>query len=331
LSACNAKGIWSAAEKLRGRGAWLSMSGELLYHAGSRMQLGGRDLPTGEFEGHVYPARPAIPRPWSEPVDASSVQLLMPLLRSWNWDRPDIDPILLLGWIGAAWLGAAAPKRPVAFIMGDKATGKSTLQELLKLLFGDALIQSADTTAAGIYQRIGLDCLPVAIDELEAKADFRRQQAIIDLARAAYSGALMLRGGDRHQGVEFQARSCFLFSSINAPPLAPQDLSRMAILRLKRLPADHPKLTLDEPSLAMQGRMILRRMIDQWHRFGQTYDAFKQELAATGMASRAQETFGVLLACADIILHDGWDEERLRTPTADRRRRACAMERADET
>lgn len=320
LSACNAKGIWSAVEKLRGRGTWLSMSGDLLFHAGSHLHLAGRKLPTGEFEGYVYPARPTIPKPWHEQVDStasSHLHALMRTLRSWHWERADIDPVLLLGWIGAAWLGAAAHKRPVAFITGDKATGKSTLQELLKLLFGDALIQTADTTAAGIYQRIGQDCLPVAVDELEAKADFGRQKAIIELARAAYSGALMLRGGDRHQGVEFQARSCFLFSSINAPPLNPQDLSRMAILRLRKLPAGHDKLDLHEPSLAMQGRMILKRMIDEWHRFGETYTAFQGELAAAGMDGRGQETFGMLLACYDMILHDGWDEDRLRHPTAE--------------
>ncbi len=319
VSACRSKGVWNAVEKLRGRGTWLSASGDLLYHAGGHLDLAGRHLPTGEFERYVYPARPELPGPWHESVDAetSPLRLLMPMLRTWNWERPDVDPVLLMGWIGAAFLGAAAPKRPVAFIMGDKATGKSTLQELLKLLFGDALVQAADTTAAGIYQRIGQDCLPVAVDELEGKADFKRQVAIVELARLAYSGALMLRGGDRHQGVEFQARSCFLFSSINSPPLSPQDLSRMAILRLQRLPADQPPIALDEPALAMQGRIILRRFMDQWHRFGETYAAFKRELAAGGMDGRGQETFGVLLTCQDIMLHDGWDEERLRHPTAE--------------
>jgi hypothetical protein len=316
MSACHAKGIWAAIEKLRGRGAWLSASGELLFHAGSHLELARREMPTGEFERYVYPSRPALPRPWPEKVDPASLRLLTPLLRSWNWERPDIDPVLLFGWIGAAWLGAAAPKRPVSFITGDKGTGKSTLQDLLKLLLGDALVQAADTSAAGIYQRIGQDCLPVAVDELESESDTRRQVAVLKLARLAYSGALMLRGGDRHQGVEFQARSCFLFSSINAPPLSPQDLSRMAILRLKKLPDNHPSIALHEPTLAMQGRMILRRMIDQWHRMGETWAAFKAELAAAGMDSRGQETFGTLLACQDMILHDGWDEERLRHPTA---------------
>lgn len=319
IQACARKGIWDGVERIRGRGAWLSGRGDLVIHTGDDLWLGNRRLQANELEGHVYPARPAIPRPWPERVKASEnpTRLLLPLLRTWNWERPEIDPVLLLGWIGAAWLGAALPWRPSVFITGDRATGKSTLQALVKLLFGEALVQAADTSAAGIYQRIGQDCLPVAIDELESEADVRRQKAVLKLARLAASGALMLRGGDRHQGVEFQARSCFLFSSINAPPLEPQDLSRMALLRLRRLRDGASKPLLDTESYALAGSMIFRRLIDEWGRFQQTLNAFQGELAAAGMDGRGQDTFGVLLTCADMMLHEGWDEDRLRWPTAE--------------
>ncbi len=319
IQACGRKGIWDGAEKIRGRGAWRSLRNQLVIHTGDDLMLGARSLRVNELDGYVYPARPAISRPWHEGITAASspIRLLMPLLQTWNWERPDIDPVLLLGWIGAAWLGRALDFRPAIFVTGDKATGKSTLQALLKALFGNALVQAADTSAAGIYQRIGQDCLPVAVDELESEADFRRQKAVLKLQRLAASGGLMLRGGDRHQGVEFQARSCFLFSSINTPPLEPQDLSRMAILRLRRLERGKPRPVIDPQTYGMAGAMIFRRMIDEWHRFEETLAAFQGELAAAGIDSRGQDTFGTLLACYDLILHDGWDEERLRHPTAD--------------
>ena len=111
----------------------------------------------------------------------------------------------------------------------------------------------------------------------------------------------MLRGGAEHKGVEFQARSTFLFSSINAPPLQPQDLSRMALLRLQKLPEDAEALRFDEAELAMMGRKILRILCDNWHRFPATWSAYKEMLAGAGHDGRGQDTFGTLLACVDLL------------------------------
>lgn len=319
LMACAAKGPWDNVEKVRGRGAWLARDGSLVVHTGTRLFMAGRWHEPGEIEGHVYPTRPALPTPWPERVqdEISPARLLRPLLRSWQWARPDVDPTLLLGWIGAALLGGALPWRPTVYITGDKATGKSTLQALIKGLLGDYLIQAVDTTGAGIYQHIGNDSLPIAVDELEGETDVRKAKNVLKLARIAASGGLMLRGGDRHNPVEFRARSCFLFSSINTPPLEPQDLSRMALLRLSRLPAGVAAPDLDPQNLAILGRCMLRRLIEEWPRFSQTFAAFRGALAEAGMDGRGQDTFGTLLTCADLIEHEGWDEERLRSPTGD--------------
>lgn len=319
VNACFRCGPWNAADKIRGRGAWRGADGEIIYHAGTKLHIKGEIVHPCDLGGYVYPTRPSIAGPWPHPVEADKnpSALILGKLRSWNWARPEVDPVLLLGWIGAASIAGALPWRPAAFITGDKATGKSTLQGLIKGLFCDGLIQAADTTAAGIYQHVGQDCLPVSVDELEGEADVRKQKAVLKLARLAASGALMLRGGDRHEGVEFQARSAFIFSSINTPPLEPQDLSRMAILRLYRLAAGQDAPCLEPQELAVAGQHILRRMIDEWPRFGETYAAFRRAMADAGMDGRGQDTFGTLLTCADMIGHQGWDEERLRTPTAD--------------
>lgn len=316
LQACAAKGPWNSVEKVRGRGAWLGADGGLVLHTGADLLLGRKREAPGEIDGYVYPTRPALPTPWPEPVDdsANPAKLLRPLLHSWQWGRPDVDPTLLIGWIGAAFLGGALAWRPTVYITGDKATGKSTLQGLIKGLLGDYLIQAVDTTGAGIYQHIGNDSLPIAVDELEGEADVRKAKAVLKLARIAASGGLMLRGGDRHNPVEFRARSCFLFSSINTPPLEPQDLSRMALLRLSRLPAGQPSPDFDARTLAVVGRCILRRLVEEWGRFEETLAAYKGELARAGMDGRGQDTFGTLLACADLIEHKGWDEERVRAP-----------------
>jgi hypothetical protein len=316
LRACAAKGPWDSMSKIRGRGCWTDAAGNLVIHTGTAIISGTSVFPPGEHDGHVYPTRAEIapPFPMREGLPFDPALLLNRTLASWSWGRPGIDPHLLIGWIGAAFLGAALPWRPMVFMTGDKGTGKSTLQSMLKAIFGDWLIQAADTTAAGLYQHVGLDAVPIAVDELESEADVRKQKAVLKLARLASSGAAMLRGGDRHQGVEFNARSAFLFSSINAPPLEPQDLSRMALLRLDKLKPGLVPPTIDPRTFAVAGRAILRRLLEEWPRFHETFNAFAGELQAAGMDGRGQAQFGTLLACADLVSHRGWDDSRLSHP-----------------
>jgi hypothetical protein len=308
MTACARKGPWNAIESTRGRGAWRDEDGTLILHCGNQLYSGKQRLNLGELGGNVYPTRPPLTRPWAQPIaknEKGPGLALFNLFKGWNWRRPELDPILLIGWLGAAFLGGALDWRPSVFLVGDKATGKSTLQNILKYLLGSWLIQSADTTAAGIYQKLKFDCLPVAVDEFEGKEDNRRTKAIIELARLAASGALMFRGGEAHSGVQFHARSAFLFSAINTPPLDPQDLSRMAMLQLKRLKADGVAPKVDSRKFEQIGRQLMRKLVDNWGRFETTFNAYREALALGGHDGRGQDTFGTLLACADLIIdHD---------------------------
>lgn len=308
FNACAMKGPWSSVERVRGRGAWRGEGGELVLHCGDALfQAGGgffSPIKLGELGRNVYPTRPPIMTPWPEPIGADDhpARYLLPILRSWRWVRPEVDPILMLGWFGVAMLGGALPWRPTVFITGDKATGKSTLQDLVRMLLGDMLVHAADTSAAGIYQHIGMDSVPVAVDELESEADPRKQKSIIKLARLASSGAMMLRGGGEHTGVEFQARSAFLFSSINRPPLEPQDLSRLALLQLEKFGKDTVPIVLDFTKLQLCGRQMLRIVTERFQNFDETLAAWQTRLASLGHDMRGQRTYGVLLACADLLI-----------------------------
>jgi hypothetical protein len=314
IRACKAKGPWDPGDGERWLGCWTDAGGNLVVHVGHQLVTAKGAVRLGEFDGVVYPARQRILAPWPlrDELPFNAAQVLRPVLRTWSWSRPEIDPHLLLGWIGAAFLGAALPWRPLVFLTGGKGTGKSHLQGLLKAIFGSWLLSSADTTAAGVYQRLGLSSLPIAIDELESEADSRKAVALLKLARLASSGADMARGSSDHKAMKFSARSAFLFSSINAPPMRAQDLSRMALLRLDKLPAGQKAPQIDGRTFGLIGRCILRRLIEEWPRFEATCEAFAGELGAAGMDQRGQAQFGTLLACADMIEHSGWDESRLR-------------------
>ncbi|SEK36287.1 hypothetical protein SAMN04515666_101327 [Bosea lupini] len=329
--AANRRGIFTVLDRVRGLGGWTDKSGELLWHAGDLIwQLernrDGKGVamkaqPAGEHDGYFYTRRPDTVTPWPTPVgwSACPAREILRGLKTWNWTRP-IDPLLLVGWIGCAFLGGALEWRPACFITGDRAVGKSTLQALMRAIFGNSLHSTADATAAGIYQRVKQDSLPVGVDEFEAGGNNARVKQVFNLARLAASGSVMYRGGADHKGTEFRAQNCFLFSSINIPPLHPQDLSRTAILRLAKLDkarsAEKP-MTVDADTC---GSLILRRLFDEWHNYPKLREAYREALReAGGHDGRGQDTYGTLLAVAHMLLGDeGMDEAGYPVETLDK-------------
>lgn len=325
--ACAFKGVWDPQAKMRGVGAWRGEEGELILHCGDAIwhsdpahDEGGRWKKIGALQGHVYPAMPKQPRPLGERVpggyDDSAVGALFDALESWSFKRAEVDHLLMAGWIGAAMLGGALPWRPAAWVTGDKGTGKSTLLDVVQKVLGGGAIATSDATAAGIWQHVGLNSIPVILDEQEAEEDPRKAQNILKLARQAASGGVVLRGGANHQGSEFTARSCFLFSSILVPPMQAQDRSRMAILELGPL-AGGP-----EPELAVShwgpiGRALRQRMVMGWPRFAETRAAYYEALKSLGHEARGADQFGVLLSAADLLIYDTHpDPKRLADMTA---------------
>lgn len=305
-------GVWNAEEKVRGVGAWLGRGGELVLHCGDGVRVGGELGQPGEWhppglvDKFVYPAAEAQPKPAETPVSGgedSAAAWLLGLLRSWNWKRGDLDAMLALGWIGAAMIGGALKWRPMTWITGGAGTGKSTLQDVINQVHGDAIAQAADTSAAGIWQKVGHSTIPVALDELEASEDNRKVNAVVALARQASSGGILLRGGQDHKGAEFTTRSCFLFSSILMPPLQPQDLTRMAILELQPL-ADGAALTIDNKHLNRVGAQLRRRLVDTWADLPKILATYRDALGHFGHGNRGMDQFGTLLAVADALLID---------------------------
>lgn len=316
IEAANRRGVWNATERERGAGAWRGDDGELVLHCGQTVMVFApegeayrkrREVNPGLVGRYVYPAREALPMPAPERAVAAPEgpgARTLALLESWRWRRA-VDPVLLLGWIGAAMIGGALKWRPLVWTTGGKGTGKSTLHDLIRYIFGDALVPVSDSSAAGIWQKIGRASLPVTFDELEAEEDNRKQQAIIKLARMAASGGLILRGGADHNSTEFVARSCFFFSSILIPPLLGQDRSRLAILELLELAADAKPPDLEIKAWRAVGAGLLRRLVDGWPRFGRALEFYRASLASRGHSARGADQFGTLLACADLLLFDG--------------------------
>ncbi|GAA2871857.1 hypothetical protein GCM10010837_24240 [Aminobacter niigataensis] len=291
----------------RGRGGWQDSQGRFLWHSGGWLWAANgskleRSRPA-EHDGFLYTRQAATIEPWREAVrpEESPARRILNDLRTWNWQRPYLDPILVLGWLGTALMGGALKARPILFTSGGAGVGKSTLLELMRSALEGAVITTVNTTAAGIYQRAKLDSLPFLVDELESKAGSTRADNVIELARVAYTGGDISRGGQDHEATTFTARNSFGFFAINPPPMGPQDKSRMALVNLARLNSQNAlKLTLKPET---DGRMMLRQIMDGWTDFqGRLLSNYYDELKPHGLDSRAIDTFGTLLAAAELLV-----------------------------
>lgn len=331
ISTCTKLGTWDPAHKVRGCGAWAEEGGTLVMHCGQALWLNidGKTVrdETGVRGDLLYPRRGAIAEPEfnGEPGPRLRDQLL-----TWNWARAETDAQLVLGWIICAMYGQALPWRPAIWITGGKNRGKSTLQKLINWLFGDSgIIRPASTSPAFIYQTIADSCLPVSLDEFEAKADNAMQERVIELMRISASGGEVGRGGSDNNPKTYNLRSCFQFGSINVQALSPQDRSRLAICELLPLARDgggeqdefdfeeeHPDddLTLGtRESWARTGKQLRARVLLHWPRFIKTFRAYRHALLGVGHDTRAAEQFGALGAGYDIAMHKDFDLERAKT------------------
>ena len=306
---CNRQGSWNPLRRMRGPGAWSDEQGRLIMHYGDEVQIDGEAHPPGLIQGFVYEAGQKWPHPSAELAPGGSMGpgvLILRLLQRWNWRQCDRDPWLELGHIAAGKIGGALGWRPAVWIVGVPGSGKTTLEErLLEPLYGrDGVLRLIDPSAAGIRQVNRHSSLPTIVDELEAGVGHHKQQQVVMLARYAASGGHTARGTAGHVPHEFTLRCCYTFSSVYAAPLNSQDRSRITILELQPLANTAELPDLEAKRIGDLGRLLTRRLVDQWPRFPGVFECFRQTLRKAGHNARSCDQHGTLAACLFLALHD---------------------------
>lgn len=307
------RGTFDPSENIRGRGGWRSgdnfvwHSGKYLFSTDIRPGVGVKPevmrMKPGEHEGYFYAQDSDTMRPWKTHIELndSPAHQILQNLKTWNWERGYIDPIFTLGWIGAAFLSGALEQRPIIFVTGGAGTGKSALQRYIRSLFENTIFATSNTTAAGIYQTLGHDSRPIAVDEFENKANSHKETAILEIARQAYSGDKGYRGGSDGSSSQFELNNAFMFTAILKPHMEQQDKTRMAIMQLNPLKKHGERPVVQD----YWGRQLLRQLMDGYHDFVTRILPKWREILSDDRLhfdSRAIDTYGTLLACAELLV-----------------------------
>lgn len=333
IAACSEKGLFNPDGTVRGVGAWKDDAGGLIYHCGPHVLTSAGQQEPGEFDGRIYPAYPKIPEPAIEAGKGDPGQVILETAASWRYEHQDVMPMIVLGMVGVQMLCGALDWRPVYWLTGDRAYGKSSLQDMIKLLHGGerGVIKSADATKSGITSQIGHSSLPVSIDELEPGEEGSRKEAdIVALARIASSGDQWLRGSADQKGASGNVYSAFLFSSILIPGvMGPADRSRLITIHLRPLDPDAPEPRLPPATWRGYGAVLKRLLIDRWPTWQKRLDLWRQAVADIGVGGRPGKNWATTLAMADMALHED-------LPSADyldewaRKVAACATNETEE-
>lgn len=323
MRSCAEKGVWDPTDRVRGCGTWIEDTGELVMHCGGHLWRAFPKSGTpivredaGLKGDLLYPRRAPLGEPLFEKLDQTG-QRMLDQLETWNFKRGELDQRIILGQITACIIGQAAHWRPHSWVTGGKGTGKSTLETWIEWVLGDrASVKPTATSQAYVYQKLGDSSLPVLLDEFEAKENNQRQQDVIELMRIASSKGELGRGGSENNPKTYNLKSCFIAFSILIPPLSPQDRSRIAIVELRPLGRRSEEMELplgvEEYDLALgdksrwikTGRELRGRVLQQWHRYRDTYHEYFKALSKAGMDPRAASQFGALGAGQDIALYD---------------------------
>jgi putative DNA primase/helicase len=241
MQACHERGVYDP-DKVRGRGAWED-DGRVVLHLGDQLVVDGEGYCIADIPGskYVYEMSRPLGLEWDSivPLGAGEAVQLMMLCNMLSWEKP-VYGMLLAGWCVVAPVCGALSWRPHIWVTGPSGAGKSwTYDNILRRTLGKfALACQSNSTEAGLRQALKADAMPIIFDEAEGEdqQDRRRIQNVLELMRQASSenGAAIIKGSSSGEAMQYRIRSCFAFSSIGVSAVQKADVSRLAVLSLRK-------------------------------------------------------------------------------------------------
>lgn len=231
---CEQMGIFDEG-RIRGRGAWID-GGRTIVNTGGEAHVDGVTLALNKLASRfIYEAGEHWDFGFSEPADSKAAHRIVNICERLTWEDP-LSGALMAGWSVIAPVSGALKWRSHIWITGPSGAGKSTALDIMKRVVGPSA-ENVDgkVTEAAIRQLMGFDARPVLFDESEGEdqAGAQRMQQILELARAASSGARIPKGGANGVAKIYLMRSAFCFSSINTSVRQRADENRISKLVLK--------------------------------------------------------------------------------------------------
>jgi energy-coupling factor transporter ATP-binding protein EcfA2 len=198
--------------------------------------------PATQILGALWPALADLTPP-APPLSAELAQQVERMFTHWHWWN-DGEHKVFTGLWAAGLLGAAISWRPHGLLVGPPGSGKSTLLDLYACLSPLAMSVN-DYSAAGVRQMLTGRAAPLILDEADEDPEtMGRLQQVLRRASGG-EGARVVRGTGEGKAMRSDFMSPAILGSVLAPPLMPQDATRITKMELIRIPDDAAALPID--------------------------------------------------------------------------------------
>ena len=226
-------------DRTRGLGIWDGGGGIPVYNAGQAcytLDASGNIVPCSNIAetGIIYTRTEAAPQLNAPALTDEEGRLVMDYLASVPF-RENHGGLFMGGLLVSSLLSGYLAFRPHCWINAPAESGKTELRNTLLELTGNFSLsfEGAESTPAGVRQRLCGNAVPVLFDESEGK-DNRRNlsniQGHLDNAGSATRGGVVLKGSVDGTGQSFPLRAGFMFFSVDNQLNRASDLTRFIVL-----------------------------------------------------------------------------------------------------
>jgi hypothetical protein len=163
-------------------------------------------------------------------------------VNSWAWEN-DRMGMVACGLIYSSWLQSALPWRPTITLVGESDSGKTWFLTMLSEIYLLSTVAYGKSSAAGVLQRIGHNCLPTMIDEIDQT---KGQLELLSTLRGSSRGQPCLKGTSNQDGKVYTLQHTPWLSGIFTSAESIADKNRLIELSLKAVTQN----TIKRPELA---------------------------------------------------------------------------------
>lgn len=308
-------------DRTRGLGIWDSGSGVPVYNAGQAcytLDASGHIVPCSNIAntGIIYTRTEAAPLLNSPSLTDKEGRLVMDYLAAVPF-REEHGHVFMGGLLVSSLLSGYLSFRPHCWINAPAESGKTELRNTLLALMGNLALdfEGAESTPAGVRQRLNGNAVPVLFDESEGK-DSRKGisniQGMLDIARSATRGGVVLKGSVDGTGQSFPLRAGFMFFSVDNQLNRASDLTRFVVLTLQKKTGPDVASTLERIKTARAAMLaavtpekLIARVLLEAPVIKRNAETIKKALEDAGESGRRSELFGTILAGAWNLTHSG--------------------------
>ena len=268
-----------------------------------------------EFEGEYrYRSAAAVPFSTDRVATAADGALLYSIINRLPWTQTE-SAILLAGWLFLAPICGLLKWRPSIWMCGERGCGKTYVgtDVIARVLGRFGVFCKGESTEAGIRQELGGDAYPVVIDEAEGSDEERRQNItrILNMIRQSSSAGnfAVLKGSSSGAGIRYALTAMFCLLSISPTADQAADVSRIAVLELRRRKDSKSFRELrnlcDQYLTPEMSNALVMRAVTMWPVIRETIEIFSEIVADVfDSDARLGDQYGTLLAGAWCLAQD---------------------------